>query len=191
MKRILKLGLVLTVIIGFSLQQAFALVNNDMIRGAIKKYKEKNYVGCISDLRLYTSEDKSNAVAWYYLGSAYMNIAMQQDAYAAYDKVIELNTVPKLTSYAIQAELCMQNPANCHYQNFNNEEIKQLKANPLQFLQTYEANKNVKATDPETKVIEALIQGGYGSHIHPQAQDYINQERTKIRQSQINENKQY
>ena len=190
MKKIMMLGLVLTVIIGFSVQQVFAAVNNAMIREAINKYKAKNYVGCISDLRLYTSEDNSNAVAWYYLGSAYMNIAMQQEAFAAYDKVIALNTVPKLTSYAIQAELCMQNPSNCRYQNFTNEEIKQLKANPVGFLQSYEASKNVQTNDPETKEIEALIQsGGYGSSIHRDARAFIDQERTKIKQSQINENR--
>ena len=136
------------------------------------------------------SADKNNAVAWYYLGSAYMNIAMKQEAFDAYEKVIALNTVPKLTSYSIQAELCMQDPNNCRYRNFTNEEIKQLKANPVEFIRTYETNRNIQTTDPETKEIEALIQGGnYGTRVHPSAQEFINQERTKIRQSQINENR--
>ncbi len=191
MKKSLMLGLIIMVTLGFcGINNAFAAVNNGMIKSAINKYKAKNYVGCISDLRMYTDEDKMNAVAWYYLGSAYMNISMKQEAYDAYERVIALNTVPKLTSYAIQAELCMQDSSNCRYRNFTNEEIKQLRANPLEFMKTYEANRNIQTIDPETKEIEALINSGtYGSRVHPSAQEFINQERTKIRQSQINENR--
>ncbi len=190
MKRILMSGLVLLLIMNFcSIQQSFAAdtVNNQMIKDAIAKYKEKNYIGCISDLKMYTDKDTSNAVAWYYLGSSYMNIAMQQEAYAAFDKVISLNTVPKLTSYSIQAELCMQNKDNCSYKDFTYEEIKELKKDPMTFLQAYKAKQVVPQKDAQTEEIERLINGGYASNIHPKALQFINQERTNIKQTQINE----
>lgn len=187
MKKILLLGIVFTIMAGwFGAVTASAATDNTLIKEAIRKYKAKNYIGCISDLKMYTENDQYNAVAWYYLGNSYMNIAMQQEAYAAYDKVIELNTVPKLTSYSIQAELCMQNAANCKYQNFTKEEIKLLKANPTEFLQTYAQRQLAPQKDPETEDIELLIKGTYSNNIHPKAMEFIQQERTKIKQNQIN-----
>ena len=161
--------------------------NDAEIREAIKKYKAKNFAGCISDLKIYTSKDPSSAIAWYYLGNSYMNIAMLQDAYAAYDKVIALNTVPKLTSYAIQAELCMQNKENCQYKDFTKEEIKALKANPTGFLQAYKEKQVAPQKDPRDEEIEKLIKGGYPYNIHPKAKEFIDQEKTRIKQTQIND----
>ena len=148
---------------------------------------DKNYIGCISDLRQYVEYDRSNAVAWYYLGSSYMNIAMRDEAFEAYENVISLNTVPKLTSYAIQAELCMQNTENCEYKNFTKDEIKQLKSNPTQFLAEYAAKQVEPKKTPEVQDIEKLIHGGYGSTVHPNAGRFIEQERMKIKQNTINQ----
>ena len=190
MKKILMLGLILTVIINFCvIQQAESAetANQQMIKDAIAKYKDKNYIGCISDLKMYTDKDTSNAVAWYYLGNSYMNIAMQQEAYAAFDKVIALNTVPKLTSYSIQAELCMQNKDNCNYKDFTYEEINQLKKDPMSFLHAYKAKQVLPKKDAETEDIERLINGGYPQNIHPSALNFIQQERSNIKATQINE----
>jgi tetratricopeptide (TPR) repeat protein len=138
---------------------------------------------------MYTEKDPSNAVAWYYLGNAYMNIAMKQDAHNAYEKVIALNTVPKLTSYSIQAELCMENSAKCKYQDFTSDEIKKLKADPSGFLQAYFANMNATTKDQNVVEIENLINGSYGQNIHPSALEFIRQEEAKMKQNEINEDK--
>lgn len=202
MKKIFILGLVFSLILTMgSVQSVFSAETNSkvikesdakVIKEAIKKYKEKNYVGCISDLRLYTQKDPSNAVAWYYLGNSYMNIAMKPDAHAAFEKVITLNTVPKLTSYSIQAQICMENTAKCEYRNFNADEIKKLKANPTTFLEEYFAKVNAKPEkDPETVEIEKLINGSYPNNIAPEANEFIRQERAKMKTTEINNNQAY
>ena len=185
MKKLFILGLVFSVIGMFNISIADT-ESTDVIKDAIEKYKNKNYLGCISDLRMETTKDPTSTISWYYLGNAYMNIAMKKEAHDAFDKVVSLNTVPKLTSYALQAKICMENKQRCQYQNFNAEQIAQLKANPATFIESYfaslsDANKNQKDLE-----IERLIKGGYNSKIHPEASKVILQERTKMEQSRIN-----
>ncbi len=188
MKKIFMLGLVFALMlsIGFITRVYAKDTNIQVIKDAISKYKNKNYVGCISDLRMYTEKDPSSAIAWYYLGNSYMNIAMKQEAHAAFEKVIALNTVPKLTSYSIQAQICMENPTKCNYQNFSTDEIKKLKADPTAFLEQYFANLANTGKDADTVEIEQLINGSYSQNIHPQAQEFIRQEKTKMKQNEIN-----
>lgn len=188
MKKIFMLGLVFALIlsIGFITRVYAKETNIQVIKDAISKYKNKNYVGCISDLRMYTEKDPSSAIAWYYLGNSYMNIAMKQEAHAAFEKVIALNTVPKLTSYSIQAQICMENPTKCNYQNFSTDEIKKLKADPTAFLEQYFANLANTGKDADTVEIEQLIKGSYSQNIHPQAREFIRQEKTKMKQNEIN-----
>ena len=161
------------------------------IRDAISKYKERNYIGCISDLRIYTEKDPSSAIAWYYLGNSYMKIAMQQEANEAYNRVISINTVPILTSYSIQAQMCMQDTTKREYQNFTQEEIKELRKNPAEFLTNYFANMQSKNDDADTVEIEKLINGSYPNHMHPDARNVIMEEKTKIQQSAYNNNRAY
>lgn len=202
MKKIFILGLVFSLILtANSFQYVFSAENDSkvvnesdakVIKEAIKKYKEKNYVGCISDLRLYTEKDPSNAVAWYYLGNSYMNISMKPDAHAAFEKVIALNTVPKLTSYSIQAQICMENVTKCEYRNFTYEEIKQLKANPTSFMDEYFSKLNTKPVkDAETIEIEKLINGSYPNNMAPEAREFIRQERAKMKTTEINNDQAY
>ena len=194
MKKLFILGLVFSIVGMFGIQNASTAVeetnaetnNTQVIKEAIQKYKDKNYLGCISDLRIETKKDPMSTVSWYYLGNAYMNIAMKQEAHEAFDKVVQLNTVPKLTSYAIQAKLCMENPAKCNYQDFNNEQIAQLKANPNQFLESYFESLSDKNKNKDDIEIEKLIKGAYSGKVHPDASKVIIQERTKMEQNKIN-----
>ena len=156
------------------------------IKGAITKYKERNYIGCISDLKIYTEKDPSSAIAWYYLGNSYMKIAMLQEANEAYNNVISINSVPILTSYSIQAQMCMQDPTKCEYQNFTYDQIKELKKNPADFLADYFANIQNKGADQEAVEIEKLINGSYPNQMHPDARNFILEEKTKIQQNMYN-----
>ena len=156
---------------------------------AIEKYKARNFVGCISDLKMITKDDPANVVAWYYLGSAYMNIALKPEAHDAFDKVVNLNTVPQLTSYSIQAKLCMENPAKCEYQDFSLEQIEQLRLNPAGFLESYAAAK-VGTQSADSVEIEKLIDGDYDK-IHPEAKEFIHQEKLKMQQNDINVSQSY
>ena len=192
MKKSLIAGLILT-LMGLStlnIVYSAATNNSQEIKDAIAKYKAKNYLGCISDLKYYTQRDSSSAVAWYYLGSSYMNIAMKSDAHAAFDKVVSLNTVPQLTSYAIQAKLCMENPANCKYQSFNADQIEQLRANPTGFLNSLLAPKE-ETKDAGVVEIEKLIQGYYGNYLHPEAKEFVDEQKIKMQQLEINSDRAY
>ena len=160
-----------------------------IIKGAIAKYKNKNYLGCISDLRMYLTQDPSSAIAWYYLGNSYMNIAMKTEAHQAFDRVVQLNSVPKLTSYSIQAKICMENPTKCQYQDFTYDEIVKLKADPMTFLDQYFASLSGENKDVSQIEIERLIEGYYRNNIHPSARDFIMQEQAKMKQLEINANK--
>ena len=170
-----------------------SVTNSQEIKHAITAYKKGDFLACISILKEYTEKNEENAVAWYYLGSAYMNIAMTTEANAAFDKVIELNSItstPKLTSYAIQAQMCMQNPEKCKYENFSVSEVKKLKDNPAKFISDYYATKRQKSIKSDDVIqIENLIKGSYANNIHPAAQDFILNERAKIKASQINSGK--
>lgn len=163
----------------------------DAIKSAISKYKERNYIGCISDLRIYTEKDPSSAIAWYYLGNSYMKIAMQQEANDAYNRVISINTVPILTSYSIQAQMCMQDTTKCEYQNFTQEQISELRKNPAEFLADYFANIQNQNADADSVEIEKLINGAYPNHMHPDARNVIMQEKTKMQQNSYNNNRAY
>ncbi len=201
MKKILLAGLFFALLLSFGIKEEvnayindseieaknLEAVNSQEIRDAISSYKKGDYLACISILKDYTMRYEDNAVAWYYLGSSYMNIAMINEANDAFDKVIRLNTVSKLTSYAIQAQLCMRNTAGCRYENFTATEVRKLKENPAGFIQNYYNAMNQKTVKTDDVIqIENLINGTYINNIHPQAQDFILTERAKIKAAQIN-----
>ncbi len=189
MKRKFILGLVITLLISICSLEVFAAEKNPAaIKEAIKKYKNKNYLGCISDLKIYTEQNPSSAIAWYYLGNSYMNISMQNEANSAFDKVVELNTVPKLTSYSIQAQLCMKDPSQCEYKNYTLQEIEQLKLDPLKFLEEYNKPKVVEEVQQDPRVVEInrLINGEFQGNIHPEADNFIKQESLKMEGQRMN-----
>ncbi len=189
MKKSFILALTITVALAaLSIAGVYAAGNSAEIREAIAKYKQKNYIGCISDMQQLTEKDPSVAIAWYYMGSSYMNIAMKPEAHEAFDKVIQLNSVPQLTSYAIQAKMCMENQNQCTYEDFTYKEIQQLKNDPVGFFANYLAQKNTVSKSENAIEIEKLIDGKY-HYIHPSAQQFIEQEHMKMQQSEINNNK--
>ena len=168
-------------------QSQVETANAQDIRDAIEAYKKGDYLACISILKDYTMRYDDNAVAWYYLGNSYMNIAMVNEANEAFDRVINLNANSKMTSYAIQAQLCMRNPVGCRYENFTASEVRKLRENPAGFISDYYKALRMKSIKTDDVVqIENLINGAYINNIHPQAQDFILTERAKIKAAQIN-----
>lgn len=191
MKKTFILGILIVLACYFSVDAVQAYTQQEskkIIQSAIAKYKEKNYLGCISDLKLYNESDQTSAVAWYYLGSSYMNIAMKDDARMAFEKVISLNTVPQLTSYAVQAQLCMDDPTKCNYQNFSFDEIQKLKENPQNFFNELLNASKIPEVVKDANVVEIdkLIDGSYSGNVHPDAKAFIEQEKIKIQQSKMN-----
>jgi|GEM_PF-6943445 len=199
MKKIFLTGLICAVLTGFSSLAGFCAAadntekryeNPQAIKNSIDYYKKGNYLACISTLNEYTQKDPYSPIAWYYLGSAYMHIAMVDEATQAFDKVIALSKVPKLTSYSIQAQLCMKDSKNCKYTNFSPAEIKKLKEDPVGFLNEYYAALEAGRIKSDDVIqIENLINGSYAAGIHPDAQDFILNQRAVIKASQINSGK--
>lgn len=186
-------GIAIAILSVLAINSSFAYTKQEskaIINGAIAKYKSNNFLGCISDLKLYTEQDPNSSVAWYYLGSSYMKIAMKDDAKTAFDKVIEIDDVPQLTSYSIQAEMCMEDGTKCEYQSFNKAEIERLKADPVNFMQEFFSAVNLPdAKDAEDMEIEKLIDGTYQNNIHPDADEFIQNEQFKIKQAELNSNR--
>ncbi len=150
----------------------YAKNNTTQVKAAINKYKIKNYVGCIQDMTLVVKKDPSNVVAYYYMGSAYMKIGDKNKAIAQFDKVIALNSVPSLTSYAIQAKSCMNGTDKCEYIKLNDDQVQELVKDPENYLGKVKAERQSGMT-PDNVEIERLIKGRYNSSIHPQANRII------------------
>jgi len=95
-----------------------------LIYGAIAKYKKHNYTGVIQDLKPYLLEDgekykdknntiKNSSVAYYYLGLAYGQLGIKDQARNAYNKAIELDDNQRIVDYSKRAMACMDGKPEC------------------------------------------------------------------------------
>lgn len=189
MKKIFS-GILILLLSSFCLQaQAANKAYNSQIKTAITKYKTRNFVGCIQDLQYVVKKDPSNAVAYYYLGSAYMRIGDREKAVSSFDKVVSLNTAPILTSYSLQAENCMDNIGMCEYRKLSPEQITELMKDPQNYLTELKDKEKgqLGATEYGEKAeIEKLINGRYPGNIHPDAKKVIIQTELLKEQQNIN-----
>ncbi len=194
MKRIHKIIAVFAILLGFSIPAVAAAVYcPNAVRVAIKKYKAQDYVGCIQDLEDYSSSDPSNAIAYYYTGIAYMKIGLKDKAIESFQKVSMINTVPVLSSYAIQATNCMNNNVSpCTYKKYNKTEISEMVVDPAAFFAKKAEEEANKANQPEevpvedTTDIDKLIHGQYPGNIHPDANKTIQETRLIQEQERVN-----
>lgn len=193
MQKALIIGLSLVVMLSYTINCAFAYTPQEskkIINGAIAKYKAKNYVGCISDLKIYTTNDDKNAVAWYYLGNAYMRIAMKDDAMQAFDRAIALDTVPQVTAYSVQAKMCMEDPTSCKYQLFSKDDIAKLRLDPKKFFDELAIPKveveEPTIQNPYYEEINKLISNKYTAGVHNDARRVLEQEKMRAEQARVN-----
>lgn len=92
-------------------------IYNSKIKSAIRLYKQKNYTGCLQNMQDVLEDDPSNVLAHYYAAISYVKIGRSDDAKTEYNKVIELNTSSKLTTYAQIGIDCIDNPEECPANN--------------------------------------------------------------------------
>lgn len=160
------------------------------VRVAINKYKNHDYVGCIQDLEDYTSHDPSNAIAFYYSGIAYMKVGMKDKAVNAFEKVASINTVPILSSYAIQATNCMNSGITpCVYKKYTKNEINEMVEDPGAFFAKKDAEpqgEEQSQVDEGDVDIDKLIHGAYPDNIHPDANRTIQETRLLQEQEKVN-----
>lgn len=84
------------------------------VKIAIKKYKMRNYTGCLQDCQAIVQRDPSNALAYYYMGMAYAQAGMKDAAVNSYARVLALNPNPRLLEYATTGKRCLETPDKCH-----------------------------------------------------------------------------
>lgn len=84
------------------------------VKIAIKKYKMRNYTGCLQDCQAIVQRDPSNALAYYYMGMSYAQAGMKDAAVNSYARVLALNPNPRLLEYATTGRRCIETPDKCH-----------------------------------------------------------------------------
>ena len=88
--------------------------SNSSLASAIKLYKTGNYAQSYNTLNNIVQKDPSNAVAYYYLAMASVQIGKKEEAIENYSKVLELSTNRQLTYYATKGKVCIENPEKCN-----------------------------------------------------------------------------
>lgn len=86
---------------------------NATMKTAIEKYKNGNYTGCLQELFSLTQKDPSDALAYYYMAMAFTYVDMQEEAIAAYDKVLALSPNEYLVEYATKGKDCLTGGPTC------------------------------------------------------------------------------
>jgi len=188
-KRIFLISIILTAILAMPVIADMPTCPK-AVKAAINKYKKGDYVGCIQDLTEYSEEDPSNVVAYYYMGISYMKVGLKDNAIEALQKVSTINTVPRLSSYAIQATRCMQNNINpCEYKKYTDLQLDKLIKDPEGFFASLTGNTEQEKAPSESNAeddIEKLINGDYPSNIHPDANRVIQETRLIQEQERVN-----
>lgn len=187
-KKILTIGAILA---GLFIQVTASELCPYAVRVAINKYKNHDYVGCIQDLEEYSENDPSNSIAFYYSGIAYMKVGMKDKAVEAFEKVASINSVPILSSYAIQATNCMKsNISPCIYKKYSKDEIQEMLVDPGAFFAKKESESGNENAPEETVSIDSdidkLIHGSYPDNIHPDANKVIQETRLLQEQERVN-----
>ena len=103
-----------------------AYASNITLQGAIQKYKNGNYTGCIQDLETYTRSEQSNALAYYYLAIANVQAGRKENAIQAYNRVLALKPNATLLDYATKGKVCLEEPQFCYKNNIVKEEDTEL-----------------------------------------------------------------
>lgn len=107
------LNLTLIALLASTLSAYATPVTNAEIKAAIKKYKAKNYIGCLQDTQAMVKKDPTSAVAYYYQGLAYTQLGKKAEASEAYNKVINLNSNSVLTQNATKGISCLNGDEEC------------------------------------------------------------------------------
>lgn len=192
MNRISKLIVTAAILVGMGIPSIADVSCPNAVRQAINKYKTQDYIGCIQDLEEFSENDPTNSISYYYTGIAYMKIGMKEKAIEAFSKVAALNSIPILSSYAIQASQCMMTEQSpCVYKKYNAVEIEEMVIDPAAFF-TRQAELPALEINRETVPVEALtdidklIQGVYPENIHPDANKTIQETRLIQEQEKVN-----
>ena len=197
MKRIGKILITAAVIAGMSLPVLANVYCPDNVRIAIDKYKAQDYVGCIQDLEEYAQKDPTNAIAYYYTAIAYMKVGMKDKAIENFEKVSMINSVPVLSSYAVQASKCMMEETSpCIYKRYTKDEIAEMVKDPFAFFEKKELEAQQKesgetkeeeiVSEEEMDDIDRLIKGQYPDNVHPDANRIIQETKLIQEQERVN-----
>ena len=115
---------------------------------------------------------------------------MKHKAIEAFNKVSTINTLPILSSYAIQATNCMNNGIQkCTYKRYSKSDIDEMVKDPNGFFARKAAEPEDVAPEvptEETEDIEKLINGKFPDNIHPDANKVLQETRLEQEQARVN-----
>ena len=145
---------------------------NATIKSAIGKYKNHNYSGCIQELYSILKKDKNNSIAYYYLAMAYIKAGKKDQASAAYQKVINLNSNDLLVDYAIRGKACLNGEPSCTGAgNENIDDLDRFISSPYGNGFSQKANEDLKKM--QLKYFQNKINNG--GTLTPQETEQMNQ----------------
>jgi len=87
--------------------------NDALVESLIKKYKEKNYVGCIQEAQSKIKMESPNPVAMYYMALAYTQIGDVDAAIELYNAILKLNPSDTLSECVIRGRDCLTGGSAC------------------------------------------------------------------------------
>lgn len=131
MKKLI-LNLTLIAFLATSLGAWASPVSNSQIKAMIKKYKAKDYTGCVQETQTLLKKDPTNAAVYYYQGLSLYQLGMPRPATVAFEKVIALNSNSVLVEYATKGIHCIKGDDECkpHSDESEGSELDQfLKSN--------------------------------------------------------------
>lgn len=146
---------------------------NATIKSAVSKYKNANYTGCLQELYTIIKKNPKDAAAYYYVAMAYTKVGATENAKAAYQKVINLNTNEVLVDYASKGLDCLNGGVACVA-----KEVAE--------------DANIDPKDPAAKAaseLDKFIAAPYGNGMSPEMTEKYKQQQLNAIQNKINNGK--
>lgn len=84
-----------------------------LVESLIRKYKARNYVGCIQEAQSKINLESPNPVAMYYMALAYTQIGDVNAAIELYNEILKLNPSDTLSECVIRGRDCLTGGSAC------------------------------------------------------------------------------
>lgn len=95
------------------------------LKVAIKKYKARNYTGCLQDCQRIVISHPS-ALAYYYMAMSFAQAGKKDEAINAYTKAISMSSNVKLTEYANTGKRCLETPDQCKLEDTSTTDLDKI-----------------------------------------------------------------
>ena len=126
---------------------------NPSLNSIILKYRKSDFAGCMQESEAYVRKHPSDTLGYYYLAMSYTKVSDKDNAIAAYEKVISLNSNPMIVKYATNGRNCiMGNDAEQCFENVNIPELI------YPYKDLAESVEDLTPVDPEELITNNLVE---------------------------------